>query len=133
MAEDETFEKILDKIGDVKRSLDDLKMHVVILEYVIEELMKSPPRDLRPLAEDLLGHMMPVFVGELQNMLDTLKPHEAKVLKLYYGLDNQEALTLEEIGSVLGISHERARQTREEALSRLVRRLAGALRRAQSD
>ena len=49
----------------------------------------------------------------------TLKEREAKILRLYFGLDGQEPMTLEEIGSLLGITRERVRQIKEKALSRL--------------
>jgi RNA polymerase primary sigma factor len=55
----------------------------------------------------------------IQESLGTLKPREAKILRLYYGLDGNEAMTLEEIGSVLGITRERVRQIKEKALNRL--------------
>lgn len=55
-------------------------------------------------------------IGEV---LSTLKEREAKILKLYYGLDGQEPMTLEEIGSLLGITRERVRQIKEKALNRL--------------
>ena len=55
----------------------------------------------------------------IQDSLDSLKPREAKILRLYYGLDSHEAMTLEEIGSVLGITRERVRQIKEKALNRL--------------
>src|SRR5690606_22836081 len=51
--------------------------------------------------------------------LGTLKEREARILRLYFGLDGQEAMTLEEIGSLLGITRERVRQIKEKALSRL--------------
>jgi RNA polymerase primary sigma factor len=46
----------------------------------------------------------------------TLTEREAKVLRLYFGLDDQEPMTLEEIGSLLGITRERVRQIKEKAL-----------------
>jgi len=51
--------------------------------------------------------------------LSTLKPREAKILRLYYGLDGEEAMTLEEIGQQLGVTRERVRQIKERALARL--------------
>ena len=57
--------------------------------------------------------------ASIQDSLDSLKPREAKILKLYYGLDGNAAMTLEEIGSVLGITRERVRQIKEKALNRL--------------
>ena len=55
----------------------------------------------------------------IENVLGSLKEREAKILKLYFGLENQEAMTLEEIGGLLGITRERVRQIKEKALARL--------------
>src|SRR5216110_1993910 len=55
----------------------------------------------------------------IEEVLKTLKDREAKILRLYYGLEGQEPMTLEEIGSLLGITRERVRQIKEKALARL--------------
>ena len=57
--------------------------------------------------------------NSIEEVLRTLKEREAKILRLYYGLDSQEAMTLEEIGGLLGITRERVRQIKEKALARL--------------
>ena len=51
--------------------------------------------------------------------LHRLKEREARILRMYFGLDEREPLTLEEIGLKLGITRERVRQIKEKALSRL--------------
>jgi len=55
----------------------------------------------------------------IEEVLATLKEREARILRLYFGLDNPEPMTLEQIGSLLGITRERVRQIKEKALSRL--------------
>lgn len=55
----------------------------------------------------------------LSDILGILNDRERKVLALSYGLDNNERLTLIEIGKILGISSERARQIRARALEKL--------------
>ena len=55
----------------------------------------------------------------IEEVLSTLKEREAKILRLYFGLDSPEPMTLEQIGSLLGITRERVRQIKEKALSRL--------------
>ncbi len=55
----------------------------------------------------------------IEDSLGSLKEREAKILRLYFGLDVHEPMTLEEIGTLLGITRERVRQIKEKALSRL--------------
>ena len=52
-------------------------------------------------------------------LLDEIEPREAEVLKLHYGLDGGHPLTLKEIGLKLGLTRERIRQIRRDALTRL--------------
>jgi RNA polymerase primary sigma factor len=56
---------------------------------------------------------------EVEEALETLPPRDAKVLKLYFGLDGGREHTLEEIGGMLGVTRERVRQLRDRALKRL--------------
>ena len=49
-----------------------------------------------------------------------LTERERKILYLYYGLDDGEQKTLEEIGSVLGVTRERIRQVRNRAFEKLL-------------
>jgi len=55
----------------------------------------------------------------LESSLTALPDREQLVLKLYFGLDDGEPRTLEEIGKELGVTRERVRQLKERALSRL--------------
>ena len=56
---------------------------------------------------------------EIDRALRTLPPRDAKVLRLYFGLDGGREHTLEEIGGMLGVTRERVRQLRDRALRRL--------------
>ena len=56
---------------------------------------------------------------EIEQALATLPPRDAKVLRLYFGLDGGREHTLEEIGGMLGVTRERVRQLRDRALKRL--------------
>ena len=56
----------------------------------------------------------------LETMFDDyLTERERKILYLYYGLDDGEERTLEEIGSLLGVTRERIRQIRNRAFEKL--------------
>src|SRR5574338_101897 len=56
---------------------------------------------------------------EIDTALNTLPARDAKVLRLYFGLDGGREHTLEEIGGMLGVTRERVRQLRDRALKRL--------------
>lgn len=56
---------------------------------------------------------------EIEKALDTLTPREAEVINLYFGLSNDQAITLEEIGVRFNLTRERVRQIKEKAIKRL--------------
>lgn len=56
---------------------------------------------------------------QIERALDTLTPRDARVLRLYFGLEGGREHTLEEIGNMLGVTRERVRQLRDRALKRL--------------
>lgn len=55
----------------------------------------------------------------IEAALASLPPRDAKVLRLYFGLDDGNSRTLEEIGRMMGVTRERIRQLRDRALLRL--------------
>ncbi len=56
---------------------------------------------------------------EIERALHTLTLREAEVVKLYFGLDREHPLTLEEIGEKFNLTRERVRQIKEKAIRRL--------------
>ena len=69
---------------------------------------------------DAESQAMDKFLSEeIDRALRTLPPRDAKVLRLYFGLDGGREHTLEEIGGMLGVTRERVRQLRDRALKRL--------------
>ena len=55
----------------------------------------------------------------LQRLLDQIDPREAEILRLRYGLEEGEPMTLKDIGKKVGLTRERVRQIEHEALRRL--------------
>ena len=55
----------------------------------------------------------------IRRLLDAIDEREARILRLRFGLDGQEPLTLKQIASEIGISRERVRQIADEALRKL--------------
>jgi len=80
-------------------------------------LLNSIPDDKTP------GPMEGIFKKDLsdavEEMLSTIKDREARILRFYYGLDNTEPMTLEEIGEIFGVTRERVRQIKEKAIKQL--------------
>ena len=56
---------------------------------------------------------------QLMDILDTLSPREAKVLRLRYGLDDGRPRTLEEVGKEFNVTRERVRQIEAKALRKI--------------
>ena len=56
---------------------------------------------------------------EVQRALSTLTQREADVIALYFGLNGEHVMTLEEIGEKFGLTRERVRQIKEKAIRRL--------------
>ena len=55
----------------------------------------------------------------IEESLASLKERESKILRLYFGLDGADPMTLEDIGTLLQITRERVRQIKEKALLKL--------------
>lgn len=57
--------------------------------------------------------------SEIHRMLDVLTEREKEIIMLYFGIDNEAAYTLDEIGRKFNITRERVRQIKSKALERL--------------
>jgi len=77
---------------------------------VIEDDKQIPPDT--PLMSDSLK-------DEIRHSLNTLKERERDVIRMYFGIDRDYALTLNEIGEEFNLTRERVRQIKEKAIRRL--------------
>lgn len=80
-----------------------------LLDVLEDHLEESPDQ---PLMEGSLQQ-------ELKRALSTLTDRESMVISLYFGLNGQQALTLEEIGEKYALTRERVRQIKETATRKL--------------
>ena len=65
------------------------------------------------------GLMTDSLRREVQRALSTLTQRESDVIALYFGLNGEHAMTLEEIGEKFSLTRERVRQIKEKAIRRL--------------
>ncbi|TQD37671.1 sigma-70 family RNA polymerase sigma factor [Haloflavibacter putidus] len=108
-------------VNDVKESLKNSGRHVSMDAPLIEgedsnlydviRAGESPNPD-----KDLLHDSLKT---EIERALETLTPREADVVRLYFGLGEQQPMTLEEIGETFDLTRERVRQIKEKAIRRL--------------
>ena len=108
-------------VNDVKESLKNSGRHVSMDAPLVEgedsnlyDVLnngESPNPDRSLLHESLKT--------EIERALETLTPREADVVRLYFGLGEQHAMTLEEIGETFDLTRERVRQIKEKAIRRL--------------
>ncbi|WP_336065597.1 RNA polymerase sigma factor RpoD/SigA [Mesoflavibacter sp. CH_XMU1404-2] len=108
-------------ISDVKQSMRISSRHVSMdaplkegEDYSLYDLVKSgesPNPD---------NHLMHESLNiEIERALETLTPRESDVIRLNFGLGNQPAMTLDEIGRTFDLTRERVRQIREKGIRRL--------------
>ncbi len=108
-------------INDVKESLKNSGRHVSMDAPLVEgedsNLYDVLNSGESPNPDRLLLHES--LRTEIERALETLTPREADVVRLYFGLGNQHAMTLEEIGETFDLTRERVRQIKEKAIRRL--------------
>ncbi len=80
-----------------------------LLDVISDRNVDDPDKELH----------MSSLEKEVRNSLDSLKDREQDVIKMYFGIDREYALTLNEIGEEFGLTRERVRQIKEKAIRRL--------------
>jgi RNA polymerase primary sigma factor len=87
---------------------------------VLGEVLEDPDREEVSPTESL---ELDALTSEMRDVLRSLKPIEADILRRRFGLDDDQELTLKEIGEKYNLSRERIRQLQEQALSKMRRAL----------
>ena len=81
-----------------------------LLEAILEDTNAGKPEDVLVAVEEKTKAI---------KLLNEIEPREAEIIKLHYGLDGKKPLSLKEIGEKLGLTRERIRQLRRDALTKL--------------
>ena len=122
----------------VEPTAAQIAMHCDIAEEKVISLLQRSPEicsldaplgdedgTLGVLLEDVLSRkpyeelVHEELVQTMDSLLSALNERQQQVLRLYYGMDGEACRSLEEIGAILGISKERARQIKKQAMDKL--------------
>ncbi len=112
----EKLEKVKDLYADTPFSLDrpvgddDGRKFIDFLEA------ENTPSPHEELASERWGE-------EVRRLLATLTPIESSIIRWRFGLDNEDELTLKEIGDKYNLSRERIRQLQEQAIGKIRRQM----------
>jgi len=109
--------RIVEVLGNSGESLSpDDQDESQALECTLEDQNTGRPED--PLVED-------EEKAKAVRLLDELEFREAEVLRLHYGIGEKRAWSLKEIGKHMGLTRERIRQIRRDALTSLYEYMEG--------
>jgi len=129
----------LEKVFGREPSMDEVASKMEMTTYEVADVLKTSARHLsldEPFKEEDGNSLLDVIESdrysppdsvlmkeslqvEIEKILSTLKPREAEIIRLYFGLEGDRPLTLEEIGEHFRLTRERVRQIKEKALRRL--------------
>ena len=101
-------DKVLAEVAGATIAIIDLAENTPGERFIAEDLPDTEEKTMERFLSD-----------EVEEALKSLPARDARVLRLYFGLDGGREHTLEEIGGMLGVTRERVRQLRDRALKRL--------------
>lgn len=102
---------IVEVLSSVSESYSsDVSDEDQMLEVILEDPNAGRPEDVLAAVEEEVKAL---------KLLNKLDPREANILRLHYGLDGNAPMPLKEIAKKLGLTRERIRQIRRDALTKL--------------
>jgi RNA polymerase primary sigma factor len=103
--------RIIDVLGSVSESYsDDVSDEDQMLEAILEDPNACRPEEIISAVEEKLKAV---------KLLNEIDPREANILRLHYGLDGNKPMPLKDIAKQMGLTRERIRQIRRDALTKL--------------
>ncbi|MBT5054974.1 MAG: RNA polymerase sigma factor RpoD/SigA [Gemmatimonadetes bacterium] len=119
-------------VDEIAKELDmapedvlDTMMHARTVRSLDESFEEDDERSLMNILRDDnqatpdLHVMESAARNQLDEVLESLDEREFRIIRLYFGLDGNESMTLEEIGGTMNLTRERVRQLKERALGKL--------------
>ena len=119
-------------VDEIAKELDmapedvlDTMMHARTVRSLDESFEEDDERSLMNILRDDnqatpdLHVMESAARNQLDEVLESLDEREYRIIRLYFGRDGNESMTLEEIGGTMNLTRERVRQLKERALGKL--------------
>ena len=114
----EELEISVERVAEIQKiAQDPVSLETPIGEEDDSHLGDFIQDDDSPAPQDAAAYTM--LKEQLAEVMSTLTPREAKVLRLRFGLDDGKARTLEEVGKEFEVTRERIRQIEAKALRKL--------------
>ncbi len=114
----EELEMPIERVMEIQKiAQDPVSLETPIGEEDDSHLGDFIPDDDSPAPQDSAAYTL--LKEQLEEVMNTLTPREAKVLKLRFGLEDGKARTLEEVGREFEVTRERIRQIEAKALRKL--------------
>ena len=108
----------VEKVAEIQKiAQDPVSLETPIGEEDDSHLGDFIQDDDTPAPQDVAAYTL--LKEQLDEVMSTLTPREAKVLRLRFGLDDGKARTLEEVGKEFDVTRERIRQIEAKALRKL--------------
>ena len=120
----EEVAKMLNMDASHVREMVNISREMVSLDAEINN-SESDSAKVQDFQEDTLygrpddSVMEDAMKNDIDKVLDTLRPNEAKVIRLRYGLNGAKPMSLKEVGDECDLTKERIRQIEKHALVRL--------------
>lgn len=119
---DEEIAKYLDEDLEKVQTILDISQAVSSLDVAVDEDGETSVGDLVAdhKAESGYDNLVKEANSQIvRAVLDTLPTREGEIMKMRFGIDQEKAMTLEEVGKVYGITKERIRQIENKAIRKL--------------
>ena len=114
----EEMEMPVERVKEIKKvAQEPVSLETPIGEEEDSHLGDFIPDDDAPSPSEVAAYTL--LREQLEEIIQTLTPREAKVLKLRFGLEDGKARTLEEVGKEFQVTRERIRQIEAKALRKL--------------
>ena len=107
--------KVIHRIVEVLSSVSESSNNDASEDDQMLEAILEDPNACNP--EDVLAEVEEK--AKALRLLNKIDPREADILRMHYGIDGNKPMPLKEIGKKLGLTRERIRQIRRDALTKL--------------